>query len=329
MNNVYKIRWNKLKALWECVSECSSSAVHSIKALYLLPLAALSFAALPSHATVDISFKDEGDYIQFEVIPTKAPNWSQFYNVDTPSEMLTRKYLENYVTKDGEQLTDSQKKKPFRIKMDKGARLIDNNKTFLEGMKASEKAYFLDDGSVNPDYNGDVLVLDPDGNGLGLRLDDRKYPDDPNSFNGKYITQAPGSKIVIGKSQKARLHGIMMADVHNELKGKIETTALWIGNGGKASNTSLGGAQIELSFGAKDSETRAIYINFNDEEEYELGESSKGGKFISGMMQGGVIPENDPVGLFIMSTGVTRVTAEHEFDGPVKVFNGTLQFEDQ
>ena len=329
MNNVYKIRWNKLKALWECVSECSSSAVHSKKALCLLPLTALCFAALPSHATVDISFKDEGDYIQFEVIPTKAPNWSQFYNVDTPSEMLTRKYLENYVTKDGEQLTDSQKKKPFRIKMDEGVRLIDNNKTFLEGMKASEKAYFLDDGSVNPDYNGDVLVLDPDGNGLGLRLDDRKYPDDPNSFNGKYITQAPGSKIVIGKSQKARIVGIMMADVHNELKGKIETTALWIGNGGKASNTSLGGAQIELSFGAKDSETRAIYINFNDEEEYELGESSKGGKFISGMMHGGVIPENDPVGLFIMSTGVTRVTAEHEFDGPVKVFNGTLQFEDQ
>ena len=73
-----------------------------------------------------------------------------------------------------------------------------------------------------------------------------------------------------------------MMDVHNELKGYVVTASLWIGNGGLASNTSMGGATVEFVDGPRLGWSHnAIYINFNDEEDYELGESSLGGKHIA------------------------------------------------
>ncbi len=193
----------------------------------------------------------------------------------------------------------------------------------------------LDFGSLGPR----IIVTDTDHpflEGFDSKLGDEVLSGNVLYFDSSTITQAEGSiwKQATDQCFKFESSDVIFANVKNDFKGTIEAKTVYIGNGGNAKDTELGGFELRGTRYIFDRPGNLV-INFNDE--YELMESSKGGKLSSGrykicdfdrdLCTDYKFFETRP-GLRIIGTGVTRVTAQHDFSGPTIVLNGTLQFED-
>lgn len=207
-------------------------------------------------------------------------------------------------------------------------------------------------GKNNIDRNGRRVILNLSGTtsvyrpiyitdadhpfleGFDSKLGDEVNFRDELNFSGTLI-QAEGFSWKKSADQELTFGVVKFANVKNDFKGKIKANTMYIGNGGNAKDTELGGfTLVRHSYANRPG---YLMINFNNESEYELMESSKGGRLNSGRYyQFDLGPfmtddweefETRP-GLHIIGTGVTRVTAQHYFQGPTIVHNGTLQFED-
>lgn len=171
--------------------------------------------------------------------------------------------------------------------------------------------------------------------GFDSSLGDEVIFGDELRLSGTLI-QAEGSSWGKNENQVLELGTVTFANVKNDFKGTIKANTMYIGNGGNAKDTELGGFRLVSEPKYDHDWPGYLVINFNNESEYELMESSKGGQLNSG----DYYPSGDAYwiddwekfetrpGLHIIGTGVTRVTAQHHFKGPTIVHNGTLQFED-
>lgn len=150
MNNIYKVRWNKVKALWECVSETSKNVVRRKKAVFVMSLGLLSISTLTSEVVAgDINepyFILENGYVDIH----HNPGYGGYFdekgsyhfgdgNQLANSSTFTRDFLENFATTyKNDKLSAEQTQLPFRVRVTPGPHvthplLMDNQYHLLEG----------------------------------------------------------------------------------------------------------------------------------------------------------------------------------------------------